>query len=180
VLPVLLILGTLGLPAVREWFAGREWMRAYRWSWGYFAVVNAALLGVGVFSYGKKDRVEPLVYLERRGDATGIIEAQFTYGFPVPDFYLGRPRPRVFVFEDRGRLADDVAAAHLAGQPVNYVVLYSDSLEADTALLERTLGCALVLRTTISPSLGDKLAHLVNPYRNHATSAVVLSLRGAE
>ena len=180
VLPVLLILGTLGLPAVREWFAGREWMRAYRWSWGYFAVVNAALLGVGVFSYGKKDRVEPLVYLERRGDATGIIEAQFTYGFPVPDFYLGRPRPRVFVFEDRGRLADDVAAAHLAGQPVNYVVLYSDSLEADTALLERTLGCALVLRTTISPSLGDKLAHLVNPYRNHATSAVVLSLRGDE
>ena len=176
VLPVLLILGAIGLPAVRDWFARRGWTRAYNWSWGYFAVVNAALLGVGVFSYGKKDRVAPLVYLERRGDATGIIEAQFTYGFPVPEFYLGRPRPPVFVFENRGRLAADVAAAHLAG-PVNYVVLYSDSLDADSALLERTLGDALVLRTTISPSLGDDLAHFINPHRNHATRAVVLSVQ---
>src|SRR6266571_2981897 len=54
VLPVLLILGAIGLPAVRDWFARRGWTRAYNWSWGYFAVVNAALLGVGVFSYGKK------------------------------------------------------------------------------------------------------------------------------
>ena len=177
VLPVLLILGAIGLPAVRDWFARRGWTRAYNWSWGYFAVVNAALLGVGVFSYGKKDRVAPLVYLEHRHDATGIVEAQFTYGFPVPGYYLGRSRPAVFVFEDRGRLAADIATAHLAGQPVNYVVLYSDSLEADTALLERTLGRTLVVRTTISPSLGDDLAHFINPHRNHATRAVVLSVQ---
>src|SRR2546427_9459301 len=49
-----------------DWFARRGWTRAYNWSWGYFAVVNAAPLGVGVFSYGKKDRVAPLVYLEHR------------------------------------------------------------------------------------------------------------------
>src|SRR2546427_11917778 len=137
VLPVLLILGAIGLSAVRDWFARRGWTRAYNWSWGYFAVVNAALLGVGGFSYGKKDRVAPLVYLERRGDATGIIEAQFTYGFPVPGYYLGRPRPRVFVFEDRRQFTADYETVRRAGQPVNYVVLYSDSLAADVALLER-------------------------------------------
>src|SRR2546426_10868834 len=99
---------------------------------------NAALLGVGVFSYGKKDRVAPLVYLEHRHDATGIVEAQFTYGFPVPGYYLGGSRPAVFVFEDRERLAADPAPAHLAGPPGNYAVLKSDSLQAETPPAQRT------------------------------------------
>ena len=176
VLPVLLILGTIGLPAVRDWLTRRGWLRAYRWSWEYFAVVNGVLLGVGVFSYGKKDRVAPLVYLERRHDAAGIVEAQFSYGFPVPEYYLGRPRPRVFVFEDRRQFAAAYDTVRRTGQPVNYVVLYSDSLAADVALVERTLRKSLVLQTVVSPSVGDRLAHAVNPDRNRASPVAVFSV----
>ena len=58
----------------------------------------------------------------------------------------------------------------------NYLILYSDSADADAALLARALGTRLERDATITPSLGDELAHLVNPRRNHATSALVLSI----
>ncbi|HYT05870.1 MAG TPA: glycosyltransferase family 39 protein [Gemmatimonadales bacterium] len=175
-LPLLLILGAIGTPAVREWFARRGWTSAYRWAWGYFAAVNTALLVVGLFSYGKKDRVAPLVYLEGRHDATGVIVAQFAYTFPVPVYYLGRPQPRLFVFSDKQRLSQDAQAVRAASPPPNYLILYSDSIPVDESLLERTLAARLQLATTIGPSLGDQVAHLVNPRRNRATTAVVLSI----
>ncbi len=176
VLPALLILGAIGMPVVREWFARRGWTRAYRWSWGYFAALNGLLLIAGLFSYGKKDRVAPLVYVQARHDATGVVVAQYTYTFHVPVYYLGRPRPRVFVFSDRTRLAQDVQTVRAASPAPNYLILYSDSADADAALLERALGARLERDATITPSLGDELAHLVNPARNRASRAVVLSI----
>jgi len=47
---------------------------------------------------------------------------------------------------------------------------------ADTRLLERALGVRLASATAVRPSLGDRLAHLINPAHNHATEAVVLSV----
>ena len=177
VLPALLILGAVGISNVRDWFARRGWSSVYNWSWAYFVVVNTLLLGIGVVSYGKKDRVAPLVQLQRRHDATGIIEAQYSYAFPVPDYYLGTPKPPVFVFESRAHLAADVAATRTARAPVNYVVLYSDSADADRKRLEGALGRTLMLEQVVFPSLGDRLAHAVNPHRNHATPVRVFSVR---
>ena len=65
---------------------------------------------------------------------------------------------------------------HAASPAPNYLILYSDSADADAALLAGALGTRLERNATITPSLGDELAHLVNPRRNHATSAVVLSI----
>lgn len=176
VLPAILILGAVGMPHVRDWFARRAWTRAYRWSWVYFAIVNTLLLGVGLFSYGKKDRVEPLVQVQRRHNATGVVVAEFAYTFPVPAYYLGRPRPPVFVLEDRNAVARDAAVARAASPPPNYLILYTDSAPNDTRLLAQALGARLTTAVVVQPSLGDKLAHLVNPRHNHATPALVLTI----
>ena len=60
---------------------------------------------------------------------------------------------------------------------MNYVVLYSDSADADRKRLEGALGRTLMLEQVVFPSLGDRLAHAVNPHRNHATPVRVFSVR---
>ncbi|PYP42113.1 MAG: hypothetical protein DMD42_12545, partial [Gemmatimonadetes bacterium] len=91
-------------------------------------------------------------------------------------YYLGRPRPPVFVLKDRNAVARDAAAVRAAQRSPNYLILYSDSVSADTGLLEHALGARLAPVTTVEPSMGDDLAHLINPRHNHATRAVVLSV----
>ncbi len=163
ILPILFILIVAGLP----WLAARITVRrAYRGMWWYFWIVNAALLIVLTFSFTKQDRVAPLLYVYRRHDATGVLIAQYNQTFRVPDYYLGRPKPPLLVLEQRD-------AVPVTGFAVNYVVLYSDSLAADRALLEGALHRRLTLLTIISPSLADRLAHAINPRHNKARNAAV-------
>ena len=80
------------------------------------------------------------------------------------------------MFEDRAQIAADAQAVRQAHPLPNFLILYSDSVQSDEPLLERALGARLRREALISPSLGDDLAHLINPRRNHATNAVVFSL----
>jgi 4-amino-4-deoxy-L-arabinose transferase-like glycosyltransferase len=178
VLPLLIVLAAAGFPDVRAWFARRRWMPAYRGLWIYFGVVEAVVLGVSIFSYGKKDRVAPLVFIEKQHDAQGVIIAQFSQTFTVPAYYLGRPRPEVLVLRpgwtsDPTRAGDSLPAKRL----MNYVVLYSDRVESDSADLSRYLRTPLRRVETIEPSLTDWLAHLANPRHNKAHVAVVYRTR---
>jgi uncharacterized membrane protein YoaK (UPF0700 family) len=161
VLPLVFILIVAGLP----WLSTRigRWRRAM---WGYFWAVNAALLLVVTFSYSKKDRVAPLLYVYRRHDATGVLVAQYNQTFTVPAYYLGKPTPPLVVVKERD-------AVQTGGLPVNYVILYSDSPEADRALLASALHKNLMLLATISPSLTDRIAHAINPRHNKARTALI-------
>ena len=163
ILPLLFILIVAGLP----WLAGRiASRRVYRGMWWYFWSVNAALLIVLTFSFTKQDRVAPLLYVYRRHDATGVLVAQYNQTFREPDYYLGRPKPPLLVLQQR----DSVP---LTGFAVNYVVVYSDSADADRAFLENALHKRLTLLTVITPSLADRLAHAINPRHNKARNAAI-------
>ena len=163
ILPLLFILIVAGLP----WLAARI-APAYRAMWWYFWIVNAALLVVLTFSFAKKDRVEPLLYVYRRHDATGggVLIAQYNQTFGVPVYYLGKPQPPVLVVVKE----QEVTAGTT---PISYVILYSDTPEADRAFLAGALHRNLTLLTTITPSLADRLAHAINPRRNKARTAVI-------
>jgi len=161
ILPLLFILVVAGLP----WLAARI-APAYRGMWWYFWIVNAALLVVLTFSVAKQDRVEPLLYVYRRHDATGVLVAQYDQTFGVPAYYLGKPQPPLLVVEK----GQDVAAGTT---PINYVILYSDTPEADRVFLAGALHRNLTLLTTIAPSLADRLAHAINPRHNKARTAVI-------
>ena len=161
VLPLLFILMVAGLPWLAAW-SGR-W---YRTMWGYFWTVNAALVLVLTFSFSKKDRVAPLLYVYRRHDATGVLVAQYNQTFTVPAYYLGKPAPALLVVKERD-------AIQLGGSPINYVVLYSDAPEADRAFLAGALHANLTLLTEITPSLTDRIAHAINPRHNKARTALI-------
>ena len=163
-LPGLFILIVAGLP----WLASRLAPPAYRGMWWYFWSVNAALLVIVTFSFSKKDRVEPLLIVYRRHDATGVLVAQYNQTFGVPEYYLGKPRPAVVVAE-RGQ---DVERS-TRDLPINYVIVYSDTPEADRVSLAGALHRNLTLLTVIQPSLTDRLAHAINPRHNRAHTAVI-------
>ena len=124
-------------------------------------------------SYGLSGGVSP----GRRGTSNRVMSAmiRLVASRKTPTS-IGRPRPPVFLFQDRSRVSRDAQAVRAASPPPNYVILYSDSAEADTRLLEHALDVRLARATAIEPSLGDDLAHLINPRHNHATEAVVLSV----
>lgn len=162
ILPVLFILAVAGLP----WLAARI-APAYRGMWWYFWIVNGALLIVLTFSFAKKDRVAPLLYVYRRHDATGVVVAQYNQTFHVPEYYLGKPTPLLVVLDRRE------AEVRVPGVPVNYVILYSDTPEADRVFLAGALKQELRLLTVITPSLADRLAHAINPRHNKARTALI-------
>jgi hypothetical protein len=110
--------------------------------------------------------VAPLLYVYRRHDATGVLVAQYNQTFHVPEYYLGRPRPALLVLEKREQ-------AQLEAPSVNYVILYSDTPEADKLLLEGKLNRKLTLLTVVTPSLADRLAHAINPRHNKARTAAI-------
>jgi hypothetical protein len=126
------------------------------------------------FSFAKQDRVAPLLYVYRRDDATGVLVAQLNQTFHVPEYYLGRPRPRLVVIErresaprppPRGQQTDSAG--------INYVILYSDAASADSAFLSAQLGHDLRLLATVQPSLADRIAHAINPRHNKARAALI-------
>jgi len=162
ILPLLFILIVAGLP----WLAARIPPPAYRGMWWYFWIVNTVFLVVVTFSFAKKDRVEPLLVVYRRHDATGVLVAQYNQTFHVPDYYLGWPRPPLEVVTR----ADEVSAPTV---PINYVILYSDTPEADRVFLAGALHRNLTLLRVITPSLADRLAHAINPRHNKARTAVI-------
>jgi 4-amino-4-deoxy-L-arabinose transferase-like glycosyltransferase len=161
ILPLVFILIVAGLP----WLAARI-APAYRGMWWYFWIVNGALLVVLTFSFAKKDRVEPLLVVYRRHDATGVLVAQYNQTFHVPEYYLGKPQPPLIVVGQ----GEEVRAGTV---PINYVILYSDTPEADRVFLAGALHRTLTLLTTITPSLADRLAHAINPRHNKARTAAI-------
>lgn len=161
ILPLLLILVVAGLP----WLAARI-APVYRGMWWYFWIVNGALLLVLTLSFAKKDRVAPLLFVYHRHDATGVLVAQYNQTFGVPEYYLGRPRPALVVVEREQEV-------QVTGVPINYVILYSDTPEADRVVLADALHRNLTLLTSITPSLADRLAHAINPRHNKAHTALI-------
>lgn len=176
VLPLLLLLGAAGAIPLKDWAIRHGWARTYRGLWGYFWTVNAVALGVSTFSPGHNDRIAPLVTIAKRGDATGVLVLQLNHVTFVPEYYLGPRAPAVVIVRSRDSLAAGLQTLRDVGVVVNYAVLYSDAPEADRVLLERQLGTPVVPIATIPPSLGDRLAHAINPHRNKASVAVVLAI----
>jgi hypothetical protein len=177
-IPFIIILSAIGFSQVKEWFekTNARW-KTYKALWFYFLLLNSILLCLSLFVYGKKDRVEPLSFIQQQQDVTGVIVAQYNYQFPVPTYYLGTPTPPVFVFDHTTNIHND--AKLLVRFPFfpNYVVLYSDSVIRDVQLLETALDISLVHQATISPSIADMLAHKLNPMHNKANTAYVFFVK---
>ncbi len=97
-----------------------------------------------------------------------MLVAQYNQTFGVPEYYLGQPRPRVVVVERGQNVADSTREL-----PINYVIVYSDTPEADRVFLAAALHRNLTLLRVVQPSLTDRLAHAINPRHNRAHPAAI-------
>lgn len=168
IIPILIILAVAGFNSMRQWFQKINLSKIYKYNWIYFWVFNTILMVFFIFHYGKKDRVEPLVYINDKQDAAGVLIAQFSYSFLVPDYYLGKTIP-INIVDDKKKLQQQEMI-------FNYCVLYTDSLEQDKNDLEKIMERKFVLEKTIKPSLGDFIAHKLNPKFNKSRTCYIFKI----
>ncbi|MBI5022027.1 MAG: glycosyltransferase family 39 protein [Ignavibacteriales bacterium] len=177
IIPVLIILGVAGMSKIKEWFMKKNLLKFYRGLWIYFWILNSILLTLTLFHYGKKDRIEPFVFIQSQHNATGIIIVQYDYEFLVPSYYLGNPTLPLFWFFERKNFNEEFQEVTVSKATINYIVFYGDSIEQDRITFEKAFGKRLTLEKEISPSLGDWIAHYFNPKYNRIKTASVFSLR---
>lgn len=192
-LPLIMILGVIGWQQfVRSsgfWHKRRKLLAV---SWGFFWVLNL-LATVGMaFTYTKKSRVAPLVYLSEKPNLDAIVLEFGNHSVKKPPlFYLGRMSA---VHEDYLKDEHLVYQEYLTGQkqlPENFAMVYTLNEDKTPAELQEQLAGStykpdyvvvvgtddleermgrlhqlfpnLKLDHTIIPSLYDKLLHLLNP-----------------
>jgi hypothetical protein len=190
-LPLIIILGVIGwqgfVPFSRFW-QRRKKLLAY--SWGFFWILNLVAALTLCFSYTKKSRVAPLLYLAKQKHLKGILlESGPQGGKQPPLFYLGRlaaqaedfrrddkkiwgryksgtPLPADFVMVYR--LNDEKPLDSLQAELIwpylpDYVVVVGQEYLARRLQRLRSFYPGLQLEHTIRPSLYDQVLHRLNP-----------------
>lgn len=191
--PLIMILGVIGWQQfVQTSTFWRRRRKLLAWSWGFFWALNI-LATVGMaFTYTKKSRVAPLVYLSDKPDLDGVVLEFGNHSVKKPPlFYLGhmsaeydkyiedkhlvwqeylqgqKQLPSDFVMaytlnEDKTPQELQQEISASAYKPDYVVVVGSDDLEERKARL-LSLFSNLKLEHTITPSLYDQVLHLLNP-----------------
>ncbi len=190
--PLIMILGVIGwqdfVRTARFWQKRTKLLAA---SWSFFWIINVlAALGMA-FTYTKKSRIAPLVYLSERPSMDAVLLEFGNHSMKQPPlFYLnrmaaefqdyhfnqkrdwdeykaGRPLPDDFVmmYSLNGEKSLDSLQSELSLYPYqpDYVVVVGQSdLEKRLARIN-ALYPSLELEKTISPSLYDRILHFLNP-----------------
>ncbi|GAB3822512.1 hypothetical protein GCM10028895_27180 [Pontibacter rugosus] len=92
-LPLIMVLGVIGWQSfVRQSVFWQKRRKLLAISWGFFWVINL-IAAVGLaFTYTKKSRVAPLVYLSDKPNLDGVVLEFGNHSVKTPPlFYLGRP-----------------------------------------------------------------------------------------
>ncbi|MHA6246863.1 glycosyltransferase family 39 protein [Pontibacter sp. CAU 1760] len=192
-LPLIMILGLIGWQQFVQTSA--FWQRRRKllaWSWGFFWVLNIVAAVGMAFTYTKKSRVAPLVYLSEKAGMDGIVLEFGNHSVKKPPlFYLGHMSAE---YDKYMTDEDKVWQEYLTGQkqlPADFVMVYTLNEDKTPAHLQQELDASaqkpdyvvvvgtddlkerlerlhqvfpqLVLEHTVSPSLYDKVLHLLNP-----------------
>lgn len=192
-LPLIMMLGVIGwqqfVRSSRFWHNRRKLLAA---SWIFFWVLNLiAALGLA-FTYTKKSRVAPLVYLSEKQDMDAVVLEFGNHSVKTPPlFYLNRVSADYDFYTIDG---DMVWEEYLSGKkalPEEFVMIYTLNSDKSTTTLDsaiqstpykpdyvvvvgtdempermerlHSLFPVLKLEHTITPSLYDRVLHFLNP-----------------
>ncbi|WP_026462155.1 glycosyltransferase family 39 protein [Adhaeribacter aquaticus] len=190
-LPVIMILGVIGWQGYvrqsRFWLRRRKLLAA---SWSFFWIINFIAATALAFTYTKKSRVAPLVYLSEKQNLKGILLEFGNHSLKMPPlYYLGRMSAEA---EDFDKDEKHIWAKYKTTLPLpkNFVMVYSlndkkplDSLQAEIKPRYKPAYLVVVgqdeldkrlkrihhlypkikLENTVEPSLYDQLLHRLNP-----------------
>ncbi|PSR54416.1 mannosyltransferase [Adhaeribacter arboris] len=189
--PIIIILGVIGWQSFVQqskfWQTRRKLLAA---SWTFFWILNIMAAVLLAFTYTKKSRIAPLVYLSHKENLHGILLEFGDNSVKMPPlFYLGRMATEAETFISDKK---NMWRSYKAGKPLpeNFVMVYSlnndkplnklkaevnpqyapnyvvvvgqDNLEKRLQRL-RTFYPNLKLDQTIAPSLYDQVLHRFNP-----------------
>lgn len=195
ILPLLPIIVIMGIIGWQEYVSHSDYWKdrtkLFKISWRFFWTVNFILGIFLIFTYSKKSRIEPLVYLSGKHDLKAfIIETQENNVDEPPVFYLGKFASTYPYF--KGRLAEikklesegklkakdciilydlpitkstetlEAEIKDLNKQP-QYIVFHgADQLERRIERVKQ-LFPDITFETQISPALYDEVLHFLNP-----------------
>lgn len=192
-LPLIMILGVIGWQDfVRTSAFWNKRRKLLAGCWIFFWTINIiAAIGLA-FTYTKKSRVAPLVYLSKKPNIDAVVLEFGNHSVKTPplfylnhvsadydlytidedmvweDYLAGRkPLPEEFVMiytlnGDKTTAALDSAIQSTPYKPDYVVVVGTDEMEERMARL-RSLFPNLKLEYTITPSLYDRVLHFLNP-----------------
>ena len=190
-LPLIIVLGVIGWQSFvqqsRFWQTRRKLLAA---SWTFFWVLNITVAVLLAFTYTKKSRIAPLVYLSGKSHLPGILLEFGDHSAKLPPlFYLGRlaaeaepfaadpkkmwgryktgtPLPPDFVMvyhlNDKKNLTQLKAEVKPNYAP-NYLILVGQDEIARRLQRIHQLYPNLNLERIIAPSLYDQVLHRLNP-----------------
>jgi hypothetical protein len=174
-IPFTIIIGIMGWEYFRQksnWWKNRT--KLIKGFWTFFWIVNTALLIIFTFTYGKKNRVEPLYYLGKKSNISGIVVETGDMGKVFqPQYYLNKQIP-LFEITSTDQIDSVITSAKNINSENWYFILYGDKeLDQRVERLEDISGFELKLEETIEPSLTDWLLHKANPQFNKNQTATI-------
>lgn len=172
ILPVVPLLITIGAVGLAEWKAGwrtNHWLNRSWQGLKWFTIsINALVLGVLLFSYSKRSRVEIMYELQPYVKEVNMlmvensIQKQDVF---LPQYYSdGWHYGQWAVFALSDELAQKIARYHLAGATPNFVVFVGeDDLDGRMERLSNILPGELERVAMAEPGLLDRILHWLNP-----------------
>ncbi|HNP19514.1 MAG TPA: glycosyltransferase family 39 protein [Fulvivirga sp.] len=205
--PFFIILGSIGwyqlVKTSSGWWSSKVFLK---YSWNLFWLMNVIAGFALAFTYSKKDRIEPLSYLESTADVKSlIVESASSNIKEVPAYYLGKNTSnyeelfwkftgKAELVKNKGYLADDyrVIFEKSKNESIETLKCELDFVEKvpshvimirEENLIERQLALntlfpdkKMVFEKAITPSLFDKLLHVLNPRVHKDETAFVFRL----
>lgn len=166
-IPFFIILGSIGWTGFAAdssfWQKNRK---LYRFSWGFFWVVNCLGLLLMTFTYSKKARVEAMTWLSRYKDIPAIVVLDEDNSPELmPKFYLGQ-WPVSYNEYEGDRSADSILAVTVKFSGIKapaFFLFTGDQKVGPLISKAKEKFPGLVYETTIEPGFLDQLVHWLNP-----------------
>ncbi|MEN9334152.1 MAG: hypothetical protein RLY35_1332 [Bacteroidota bacterium] len=173
VLPLLLVIGTIGWNTLVVW---RNWERsaALKRSWSFFWIVNGVLLVVSSNIYPKKARVESMYTLYQYGDAKNFVqEHSHRANVPLAPKFYSDVWDEYYCFGNGQNFNESIGLfyvldsiykddVHRRSYP-NYVLFYDDVQLSDRVNMWREKFPNMKFCKTIEPGSFDRFLHWINP-----------------
>ena len=179
-LPFIIMLGIIGWNELMERKGyDVKFQKPIRYMWRWFFVLNTILLFVISFTYSKRNRVEAMTYLCKKGDVQNLIieNSNSSDEMRSPRFY-SRKWPYEYQVTDKTNvdgLCRDLKVSPPANKP-NYILFYeSDNLPQRLAHLQRFY--ELRHEATIDPSFIDDVVHRLNPVNVNSVTYIYKIVR---
>ena len=172
-IPFLIMAGLMGWQSFRaESLFWQKHALLYKRCIAVFWILNLILLVPISLHYTKKDKVEAMTYLRKKGDARAYImeDSNRDFRMLMPDFYWGRWAHFQDIVNDTklDEFIPYLKQIPYADRPNYILFLQDENIEARVAKM-KSYYPSLTYETTIHPSFIDDLLHRINRHNRNQT-----------